>query len=369
MPSCRHLLIIKRKILTGLIIPALILPVLLLLNFPGSLHAQQTSQQLKVMSSENVFEDPPFKTCHASTLMALPDGKILCAWFAGTGESNPDVGIWLSQKNNDSWTKPEEVANGIQQNGERLASWNPVLFQPHGGKILLFYKVGKNPREWWGECKTSKDSGLTWSPARKLPDGFLGPIKNKPIQLRNGNILYPSSVESMTSNTWTVHVERSDSEAEHWEKIDVDCDTFDVIQPSFLIHGGDTLQMLCRSRQNMIAQSWSYDNGTTWTKMSATNLPNPNSGSDAVTLADGKQLLVYNPLLAGKNWWEGRSVLKVGISSDGVYWSDAYTLEDHAKGEYSYPAVIQANDGLIHISYTLDRKNIRHVVLKEVSGK
>ncbi len=333
---------------------------------PFSFFAQPLSPpELHEISNENVFEHPPFKSCHASTIVALPGDKQMCAWFAGSGESNPDVAIWSSVRINGEWQKPSEIVNGEQKDGSRYACWNPVLFLSQNNDLFLFYKVGKNPREWWGEVKISNDYGLTWSPARKLPTGFIGPVKNKPIQLANGDLLCPSSTESNIDDRWRVHIERCNSTGLIWSKTNIDCDTFDVIQPSILRYGGDTLQLLCRSRQNVIMQSWSFDNGKSWGKMRATSLPNPNSGSDAVTLATGWQLLVYNPLTAGKDWWDGRSVLKVAMSGDGKEWQDVYTLEQHEKGEYSYPAVIQSPDESIHITYTLDRKNIRHVVLKE----
>jgi predicted neuraminidase len=116
----------------------------------------------------------------------------------------------------------------------------------------------------------------------------------------------------------------------------------------------------------VIVESWSENNGETWSKLKATQLPNPNSGSDAVTLKDSRQLLVYNPLTAGKNWWEGRSVLKLAISTDGKNWQDIYTLESHNKGEYSYPAIIQDRNGNIHLSYTAERKKITYAEIRLV---
>jgi predicted neuraminidase len=50
----------------------------------------------------------------------------------------------------------------------------------------------------------------------------------------------------------------------------------------------------------------------------------------------------------------------VAVSKDGLDWSPALELETE-KGEFSYPAVIQARDGTIHITYTWNRKKIRHV--------
>ena len=90
--------------------------------------------------------------------------------------------------------------------------------------------------------------------------------------------------------------------------------------------------------------------------MTLTPLPNPNSGIDAVTLSDGLQLLVYN------HTPRGRSPLNVAVSRDGKNWQAAAVLEDQP-GEYSYPAVIQTPDGLVHVTYTWKRQRVRHVVL------
>ena len=322
------------------------------------------AQKVEVIQSTSIFEKAPFEACHASTLVDLGTGKIMAAWFGGKYEGSKDVVIWSSIKTGTQWSQPIEIANGIINDMSRFACWNPVLFKAKNGTLFLHYKVGANPRTWWAEYKTSVNDGKTWSKAQKLPKDFLGPIKNKPLQLPNGTILYPSSTESLDEKTWAIHIEKSDADGKNWKKIEINCDTFGVIQPSILTYPKGRLQLLCRSRQNVIVESWSEDNGETWSKLKATQLPNPNSGSDAVTLKDGRQLLVYNPLTAGKNWWEGRSVLKLAISTDGENWQDIYTLENHAKGEYSYPAIIQDRSGNIHLSYTAERKKITYVEIK-----
>ena len=139
--------------------------------------------------SEFIFKSAPFPSCHASTIVETKSGQLLAAWFGGTSEGHPDVGIWLSRQVNGQWTAPVEVANGLQADGTRHPCWNPVLFQPKDGPLMLFYKVGPNPRSWWGLLRTSDDDGRNWSAARRLPEGILGPIKNKPVQLANGDIL------------------------------------------------------------------------------------------------------------------------------------------------------------------------------------
>jgi predicted neuraminidase len=255
-----------------------------------------------------------------------------------------------------------EVANGVQNSGKRYPTCNPVLFQPKAGPVQLFFKIGPSPSGWWGMLTTSDDQGRTWSSPRRLPKGHIGPAKNKPIQLPNGDVLVPSSSER---DGWRIHFDRISDLGQNWEHMGPvnDSARFSAIQPSLLTHENGRIQALSRSRQGKILQSWSNDGGWTWTALTETSLPNPNSGIDAVTLADGRQLLVYNHATIPGGLSRGpRSPLNVAISEDGVTWQAVLTLED-APGEYSYPAVIQAADGLVHVTYTWKRTRIRHVVI------
>jgi predicted neuraminidase len=313
---------------------------------------------VSVLTSEFIFDRAPFPACHASTIVETTSGQLVAAWFGGTAERNPDVGIWVSRRVGNGWTAPVEVANGVQPAGStppRLPTWNPVLFQISDGPLMLFYKVGPSPAQWWGMCMTSADEGRTWSAPRRLPEGILGPIKNKPVGLSSGAIVAGSSSES---GGWSVHFERSSDGGGTWEKSEVGAGGFNAIQPTILVHAGapPRLQALCRTREKVIAETWSSDGGVHWTALAATALPNPNSGIDAVTLADGRFLLVYNPVTTG------RTPLAVAVSADGVRWRDVLTLEE-GPGEYSYPAIIQSRDGRVHITYTYHRKQIKHVAI------
>ena len=319
-----------------------------------------------IMLEEFVYQIEDAKTpqCHASTI-AESGGILVSAWFGGTEEKNDDVGIWVSRKVDGKWSTPIEVVNGIQEDGSRYPSWNPVLFKPENEPLILFYKVGPNPQEWWGLYTTSEDDGLTWSEPIKLPDGIYGPIKNKSVELSNGDILSPTSTEH---DGWKVQIERSADGGKTWESTgDLnDPEEFGAIQPAILIHSNDTLQILNRTKNSVISESWSYDNGYTWSKMVAIGLPNPNSGIDAVTLKDGRHLLVYNP--TDKNWGD-RVPLSVAVSSDGKQWNEFMELESVTdpettdEEEYSYPSIIQTSDGFVHIVYTWNRKTVKYVVL------
>jgi predicted neuraminidase len=309
-----------------------------------------------LVKSEYVFETAPFKECHASTIVETKNG-LVAAWFGGTKERNPDVGIWLSHQEDGRWSAPVEVANGIQSPTNRYACWNPVLFQPKSGPLLLFYKVGPSPSRWWGMLSTSEDNGKTWSKARRLPEGILGPIKNKPVQLPNGDILCSSSTED---HGWRVHFERTSDLGQTWKATPPvnDEKEIEAIQPSILFYPGGRLQALGRTQQDHIFEIWSDDEGKSWGKMRLTTLPNPNSGTDAVTLKDGRQFLVYN------HSTKGRSPLNVATSKDGKSWEPLLTLEDELAKQFSYPAVIQTSDGLVHITYTWKRERIKHAVVK-----
>jgi predicted neuraminidase len=308
-----------------------------------------------LLKSEFIYETAPFPSCHASTI-AETKGGLVAAWFGGTRERHPDVGIWLSRCVAGRWTEPVEVANGVQAATNRFPCWNPVLCQPRTGPLMLFYKVGPSPSAWWGMLATSEDGGQTWSKPRRLPDGILGPIKNKPVQLSNADLLCPSSSEHAG---WRVHFERTSDFGQTWQATPTVNDGKEIgaIQPSILFHQNGRLQAVGRTRQGKIFQVWSEDGGTNWGKMTLTSLPNPNSGTDAVTLRDRRFLLVYN------HSSKGRSPLNVAVSGDGEHWQAALTLEDEPGTQFSYPAVIQTKDGLVHITYTWKRERIKHAVV------
>jgi predicted neuraminidase len=289
---------------------------------------------------------------HASTIAETPDG-LVAAWFGGPYEGHPQVGIWLAREVAGRWSTPVEVTRGVDRLGRAQPCWNPVLHQAAAGPLLLFYKVGPSPRRWWGMLCASMDSGRTWSTPRRLPRGILGPIKNKPVVLGDGSLLCPSSTEH---RGWRAHLERTSDLGESWEKFAPlnPRREFAAIQPCVLMYANGGMQVLCRTRQGVIAECRSSDGGRSWGPMRGTSLVNPDSGIDAVVLRDGRAVLAYNPSR------EARTPLCLAVSRDGTAWRQVLVLED-ASGEYSYPAIIQAGNGSLHVTYTWNRQSIRHV--------
>jgi predicted neuraminidase len=328
----------------------------------GLLCALGSAGERGIVRVEFIADPSPTPQCHASTIVETPGG-LVAAWFGGPYERHPEVGIWVSRREAGRWNAPVEVANGRQPDGSRHPTWNPVLFQPRGGPLMLFYKVGPDPASWWGMLMRSADDGRTWARPQRLPDGMLGPIKNKPLQLPDGDILCASSTEAPD---WAIHFERSRDLGKTWGRIDPPTSTPEVeaIQPAILRHPDGRLQAIGRSRHDRVFTTESADGGNSWSPIGLLDLPNPNSGLDAVTLADGRFLLVYNHARSTKGRWDaGRDVLNVAVSLDGRAWSAALVLENEAGREFSYPAVIQSADGLVHITYTWKRQRIRHVVV------
>ena len=324
-------------------------------------------EQPGIVEAQFLFEKAPFRSSHASTIVETRD-NFISAYFAGTDEGNKDVGIWISIKPKDSsaWLEPVEVANGIQYSRlpsnkqERHPCWNPVLYQADNGRLLLFYKVGPTPASWWGMLTVSNDQGKTWSEPQRLPEGIVGPVRAKPIKLPDGTLLCGSSTED---KGWRVHMEITPDLGKTWSRTEAlnDGKKFPAIQPTILTYPDGKLQILCRSRGNL-RQSWSSDGGKTWSPLALSILPNPSAGIDAVTLKDGRQLLVYN------HSTRGRDQLNVAVSADGKKWKAALKLEDSVtigekKAYGAYPAAILSSDGLVHITYTWKREKINYVVI------
>lgn len=326
-----------------------------------------TSELPGLVSTEFIYTKASFPECHASTICETSRG-LVAAWFGGKKEGDQDVGIWSSYHDGQSWSSPVQVADGVQHDGLRYPCWNPVLYQPPGdAPTLLFFKVGPNPREWWGEMLVSYDRGRSFVERRRLPEGIDGPVRCKPVLMPDGKTLLCGS--STEYDGWRVHFESillADGQPHGtWKRVGPinTAAEFNAIQPTFLTHADGKIQVLCRTKEGVISSSISADQGQTWSGMEAIDLPNPNSGIDAVTLADGRHLLIYNHLGSGKTGWGRRGLLNLALSNDGITWHKAAVLEEKQGAEFSYPAMIQTSDGLVHLTWTWKRQRVKHAVI------
>ena len=348
------------------------------------------------MEDNFLYETTSFPQCHAGTILELPNGDLLASYFGGTRERNPDVCIWVSRKTkgSDKWDEPVLAADGVFELGtpdallagindstteasagpilpyhngtlKRKACWNPVLYQMPDGEILLFFKIGLKVADWTGWLVRSNDGGKTWSKREALPKGFIGPVKNKP-ELINNRLVCGSSTEG---DGWRLHFEIYDLATKQWKYVGpieaedaIRTDKPEKLQPIFIIQPSiiklkdGRLQVLCRTRNAKIGTSFSSDGGDTWSKVTLLDVPNNQSGTDAVTLKDGRHVLIYNNFETVLGTPKGpRTPISIALSDDGTNWKHALTLEDSPISQYSYPAIIQGKDGSLHCIYTWRR--------------
>lgn len=311
--------------------------------------------QTMASTQEFIYTEAPFPSAHASTIVELKNGDLLSAWFGGSAEGKPDVAIWTSRRSSSKWSAPVELVRE-----PNIACYNPVFFHSADGKLWLYYKFGPHPSSWSAGRRFSTDEGETWSPVEHLPAGIYGPIRAKPLVLPNGIIVSGTSVESY--NSWSGWIERSTDNANTWTRIGpivappnpTATGTYGIIQPSVVRLKNGTLRMYARSTQQIakICVSDSADDGLRWSAVHTLELPNPNSGLDAVALRDGRVVLIFN------NTTKGRTPLNLAVSTDGEHFRIFQTLESEP-GEFSYPSMIQATNGDLYATYTWNRKRIR----------
>ena len=382
-----------------------------------------------IVKDEFLYEKASFPQCHSASIVETRKGDLVATYFGGKHERNPDVCIYVSIKKNGAkeWGKPILAADGVFADGSRKACWNPVITEMPNGELWLFFKIGTKVADWTGWLTKSKDGGKTWSKREALPEGFLGPVKNKP-EIINDRLLCPSSTEV---NGWKFHMEIYDLKTKQWKyvgpieaemamrcenmpagsglpaattpnaattpatldatpattpnasalgkKEDIEAPDaggvadksgmhpIDCIQPSILKLKDGRLQVLMRTRNGKIGTSFSSDNGDSWTKVTLLDVPNNQSGTDAVTLKDGRHVLIYNNFETLPGTKKGvRTPLSIAISDDGTHWRHALTLEDSPISQYSYPSIIQGKDGKLHAVYTWRRLRIAY---KEIDIK
>ena len=295
--------------------------------------------------------------CHSPTGIELKDHSLLVAWFGGAGENQCDfpeftgkVGIWISHQEGKEWSHPECIASH-----EGTRCWNPVLHRLKGGELILFYKVGDNPREWKGVFKRSFDEGKRWSEEEALPPGILGPIRTKVVEGPKGELICGSSVEVgdlenpfQATACW---IEVATPDLKEWKRfgpIEIPGQPFGALQPTLFYDQQNRLHLLCRDRawrvgrKGFIWHASSEDQGQHWSPLERTDLPNPDSGIDTLKISDGHILLAYNPS------HQSREPLALALSSDGVHWSPL-CLVDVERSEYPY--LFSTQDGSIHLLY------------------
>ena len=322
---------------------------------------------------------PDYPSCHASTIVSLPDGDLLVAFYAGTVEKAPDVAILLSdsrdsrryQRQEASWSPPRVVVDVPDK-----SVGNPVLFLDPSGILWLFFLVMQGHK--WYHCTIhyiqSTDYGVTWGPERVFRGEPGWTTRNNLLVLDNGEILFP-----LSDNVEGCSVFMSSGDGgQTWQRLGKVVSDPHNEQPAVvqLSDGSLLSHMRTAGKGGRCWQSRSFDGGRSWTPAETGPFSNPNAALATIRLNSGSLAVVYND----SDYFRFRTPLNVALSlDDGATWPFVHSLEtregkftylttrlDNSDSvEFSYPAIAQDREGYIHITYTNCRDNIKHVMLNE----
>ena len=304
---------------------------------------------------------------HASSVLSIPNDRLMCVWYGGSDEGESDTRIWYSLYDQETWGIPIQVPSVDNE-----AHWNPVL-QDFGSFARVYFKVGTDTKTWKTKYCDFDYNSQTWGDVRELVEGDdsggRGPVKNKCLVTSDHCIIAGASTEQ---GQWRVFFDLSSDGGNTWEKTEYvvaktpDGEDVDMIQPTLWQDRSGLIHAMFRTKSKRIYRSDSDDGGRSWCSAYPTALPNNNSGIDCVTTPNGWLWLAYNPFADGR-----RSKLVLSLSKDdGEHWEDVVTLEDSCNpfAEYSYPAIIADGYDLV-ITYTYKRDVIKyaflHIILEE----
>ncbi len=307
----------------------------------------------------------PDESAHSVTLSRLPDGQVGAMWFSGSREGAADVRIVFSRFDGRDWSPPRTVVNRgiVQRDTGRLIRkiGNPVLWMDSKAVLHLWF-VSVSYGGWAGSAInqiSSKDGGLGWSPVERIVTSpFINIstlVRNPPLPLTDGGIALPVYHEFISKHPeWLRFDERGRLLGKSHPAA-----SSHSLQPAAVALDGLRAVMLLRDAGPLqrIRASASDDGGRHWSSPVPTALPNSNAGIALLRLADGRLLLAYNPQTANRNR------LGLSVSGDeGRHWSPPWMIEDGAEDdEYSYPALLQDEQGDIHLAYTWKRQRIQHL--------
>jgi predicted neuraminidase len=301
---------------------------------------------------------PGAPSAHASTVCELTDGRLMAAWYAGTHEGHDDVAVYGAylRVGAEAWSAPIvlEKTPGVPEG-------NPVLHPTADGGVTLIWAT-MYERRWTG-CRIRIRESLirggerVWGPDRAFAPELGLMTRNKPLVLSNGDLLLPLYDE----RKWCSFLAWSTDGGRTWERSADLVSRPGNIQPSVAeLRPGELVALMrCGDPPGSLWRSRSSDYGRTWSPLEPTGIPNPDAGADLVGLASGRIALVYNDSRVE------RTPLTVALSEDGGESFPSKRNLEVAPGEYSYPAVIQAHDGRIHVTYTYRRETIKHVSFTE----
>lgn len=309
--------------------------------------------------------DPRMGWEGVASLVELPDGDLLAAWFAGKYELSPDSAIWSSRLPRGAyrWTPPRVILDA-----PGLGEGNPVLFFQNGLLWCFYTRLYGAAVEFSRlYVSTSRDGGETWSAATPLPEpAFPYPTgtlpSTRPVVLPNGHWLLPLNREAYDPDAkrqWFSLFLASTDAGRTWRETAPLYSFPGNIQPAVAVLGPDRLLSFfrVRGRGNNLWRSTSTDQGRTWEPLQQTDIPNPSARVALLRLQTGELMLAYNHSSTV------RTPLVLALSTDGGQtWPHRRAIET-GEAAYAYPYAIQTRDGKIHVVYSVDYQQVKHVTV------
>jgi len=327
---------------------------------------------------------------HSSSIVELPNGDLFVAWFHGSGErQSDDVKIegarW--RKSTRTWSQRFELADTpgfpdtncvvwLDSKKQLWLMWPAILANTWESALMKVrwstdFMQSEGPPKWaWQENmllipkRAQEKAQEVYARELRSP----GPLnqwasrmialagdkqfsrlgwftRTHPIELPNGRILVPLYSDGFSWGLMGI----SDDGGKTWHASEP-LVGFGNIQPSVVRKKDGTLVAYMRDNgpaPKRAHVSYSTDNGETWTGAVDTLIPNPGSSLEAISLKDGRWVMVYN------DTEKGRASLTIRMSDDeGQTWKWERHLERGTNFSYSYPSVIQSADGAIHVTYS-----------------
>ncbi len=333
----------------------------------------------------------PWRTCHGPAMVEIPNGDLLCCWFAGTFEGDGDVHIICSRlpKGESKWTEPVDISND-----PRRSEQNPSLFWGPDNAVWCMYTAqldrvpGKDNMQYTSQIRLQKstDGGLTWGDYETIfPEE--GTFARQPIQvLGNGRWIYGNwictdTADGLAGDPSAFRI--SDDQGKSWRMVMMPKSNGRV-HPTVVELDNGHLVAFMRSREaDNIYRSESFDWGDTWSEPKPTVLPNNNSSISAIRTQSGRIAIAYNPTcvseeMRSKIAWPGlRCPVAVALSEDGgltfpmIRWmerGEGYIGDENKTNnkQYEYPYIMQSADGRLHLTYAAyTRKCVKYVSFTE----
>lgn len=338
---------------------------------------------------------------HGSCIVELPNGDLLVCWYNGSGERTADdvkVEGMRKRKGTTKWSERFLMADTIG-----FPDCNPCMFVDPQGRLwlmwvaiianqwhtaLLRYQISDNPRGTGAPRWTHSDI-LILKPGEEFAemvakqcdedekriDQILPPERRQeglaylaerrknaadkyfrrmgwmtrvhPFVLNNKRIIVPLYSDGFDFSIMAI----SDDGGRTWQA-SRPLISFGGVQPSLVQKRDGTLVAYMRDNgppPQRVMRSESRDGGMTWSPVVDDDIPNPGSGLEVIRLQSGRWAMVCN------DTEQGRHRLAVLLSDDeGRTWKWKRYLENEppGAGSYSYPSIIQAKDGTLHVTYS-----------------